>query len=306
MSEITITIDRIVRSKDHYDTLSVEKDADDKVLKKTYRRLALQLHPDKCQEKGAEEAFKKVSNAYAALSNVESRSHYDRFGSDIPASGPGGFNGFHGQQDPSEFFREFMSKNPDFAAAMSAGVPEGETGINLSTFNFSAATLAGGKEWWEIQAKRLPSALRVPFRLLGLVLFTLLTGFFKTMPYSGLAAFALAMYLASKVIWWVLNHMIWLLAFGKIPSAIKPRFWIWIRIIILLVGEYLGFVFDFRRGTLAFVALWVLNRFTDGVEIPSRQEGPFGFTFQGGPSFVHVGSMGGGARRTSSTQRHVG
>eukprot|EP00548_Thalassiothrix_antarctica_P018858 CAMPEP_0194185974 /NCGR_PEP_ID=MMETSP0154-20130528/45063_1 /TAXON_ID=1049557 /ORGANISM="Thalassiothrix antarctica, Strain L6-D1" /LENGTH=98 /DNA_ID=CAMNT_0038904683 /DNA_START=45 /DNA_END=337 /DNA_ORIENTATION=+ len=81
-SSISNLIDRIARSNNHYETLGVadrdkknEDNAsiDGNALKKAYRKLALQLHPDKCKAEGAEEAFKKVSNAYATLSSAESR-----------------------------------------------------------------------------------------------------------------------------------------------------------------------------------------------------------------------------------------
>ena len=85
-------IERIKGAKTHYETLGVSKeDANESTLKKAYRKLARKLHPDKCQLDGAEEAFQKVNNAYACLSQSDTKSHYDRFGSDAPAGGGPGF-----------------------------------------------------------------------------------------------------------------------------------------------------------------------------------------------------------------------
>ena len=79
-----------------YDILGVKKNADADEIKKAYRKLARQYHPDANQgDKEAEERFKQVQNAYDALSDPEKRKAYDRFGSTNgrgPAAGPGGVN----------------------------------------------------------------------------------------------------------------------------------------------------------------------------------------------------------------------
>ena len=58
--EIGVMIRKVCASEDYYAVLGVEKSADEKELKKAYRKTALKLHPDKCDLSGAEEAFKKV------------------------------------------------------------------------------------------------------------------------------------------------------------------------------------------------------------------------------------------------------
>ena len=68
--------------KDYYKTLGVDKKATDEEIKKAYRKLAMKYHPDHSKgDKGAEEKFKAISEAYAVLSDKEKRKQYDTFGS---------------------------------------------------------------------------------------------------------------------------------------------------------------------------------------------------------------------------------
>ncbi|MBA4396220.1 MAG: integrase [Syntrophus sp. (in: bacteria)] len=68
---------------DYYKTLGVEKSASEEDIKKAYRKLAMKFHPDRNPgNKQAEEKFKKLSEAYAVLSDHEKRKQYDSFGSD--------------------------------------------------------------------------------------------------------------------------------------------------------------------------------------------------------------------------------
>ena len=79
-----------------YDTLGVQKGASAEEIKKAYRKLAAQYHPDKNPgDASAEEKFKEVQNAYDVLSDAEKRKQYDSFGAD----GRGGGQGF----DPRNF-----------------------------------------------------------------------------------------------------------------------------------------------------------------------------------------------------------
>jgi molecular chaperone DnaJ len=66
--------------RDYYDTLGVDKGADDKEIKKAYRKLAMKYHPDVSEEEEATEKFKEISEAYAVLSDTEKRNTYDQFG----------------------------------------------------------------------------------------------------------------------------------------------------------------------------------------------------------------------------------
>jgi curved DNA-binding protein len=71
-------------AEDYYKTLGIEKNASAEVIKKAYRKLALKYHPDRnpSDKKGSEEKFKKISEAYAVLSDPEKRQQYDNYGSE--------------------------------------------------------------------------------------------------------------------------------------------------------------------------------------------------------------------------------
>jgi molecular chaperone DnaJ len=67
--------------RDYYEILGVPRNAGDAELKKAYRQLAMQYHPDRNPgDKQAEDRFKEASEAYAVLSDPDKRAHYDRFG----------------------------------------------------------------------------------------------------------------------------------------------------------------------------------------------------------------------------------
>jgi curved DNA-binding protein len=104
-----------VGASDHYEALGVGRDASEDDIRRAYRRLARQYHPDVNKEPGAEDRFKAVSEAYDVLRDPEKRSQYDRYGSNWRAAreaerqgrgagarpgggggGGGGFEGFDG------------------------------------------------------------------------------------------------------------------------------------------------------------------------------------------------------------------
>ncbi len=152
--------------KNYYETLGVERETSPEEIKKAYRSLAQQWHPDKHEgdsdeERGeAEEKFKEISEAYAVLSDPEKRSNYDMTGS---PEGQGRF-GFRATGDPVEMFRNFgmhfhqgprqpqPMQGQSFQETLTVSLEEALFGskrdINFSvTSGCSECNGAGGKEF---------------------------------------------------------------------------------------------------------------------------------------------------------------
>ncbi len=97
---------------DYYQTLGVSRGADVQEIRKAYRRLAMEHHPDRNQgSREAEERFKEVTRAYEVLSNAEKREIYDRYGERGLNRGHGGagFGGFDFSDAIEIFMRDFGS-----------------------------------------------------------------------------------------------------------------------------------------------------------------------------------------------------
>jgi molecular chaperone DnaJ len=132
-------------SDNYYETLGVSPDASADEIKKAYRRLARQFHPD--ANPGNEEAerrFKELAQAYEILSDPERRAQYDRFG----AAGPGG-QGFGGADAFGDIFEAFFGQNNPFgggAGARQAGPPAGADIEVIVDITFEQAVLGGETE----------------------------------------------------------------------------------------------------------------------------------------------------------------
>lgn len=94
--------------RDYYEVLGVDRNADERELKKAYRKLALEYHPDRNPDPAAEEKFKEASEAYGVLSDAQKRAQYDRFGhAGMDGMGGGGFGGAQGFSNFEDIFSAF-------------------------------------------------------------------------------------------------------------------------------------------------------------------------------------------------------
>src|SRR3979411_1463478 len=93
--------------RDYYEILGVTKSATEVEIKKAYRKVAIQFHPDKNPgNKEAEEKFKEAAEAYEVLSDADKRAQYDRFGhAGLSGNGRGGYG--TGNMNMEDIFSQF-------------------------------------------------------------------------------------------------------------------------------------------------------------------------------------------------------
>src|SRR6516164_1222473 len=87
--------------RDYYEILSIQKGATLDEIKKAYRKVAMQYHPDRNPgDKAAEEKFKEAAEAYEVLSDADKKAQYDRFGhAAMSGNGRGGYGGGMNTED---------------------------------------------------------------------------------------------------------------------------------------------------------------------------------------------------------------
>lgn len=136
---------------DHYQTLGISKNASQDEIKKAYKKLAKQYHPDLNKDSGSEDKFKEINEAYQILGNEEKRAQYDQFGHENYQRGKktGGFDqgGFSGYDQSGGFgggfediFNEFFGggfggqrqrgrRGEDLQASVTVTLKEAYTGV---------------------------------------------------------------------------------------------------------------------------------------------------------------------------------
>ena len=105
--------------RDYYEVLGVDRGADEGAIKSSYRKLAMQYHPDRNPgDAAAEEKFKEAAEAYSVLSDQQKRASYDRFGHQgvSGAAGNGGFDA-NGFPDLSDVLNEMFGFGDPFGGA---------------------------------------------------------------------------------------------------------------------------------------------------------------------------------------------
>ena len=124
---------------DYYKLLGVNKSASESEIKKAYRKMAMKYHPDRTKgDKSAEEMFKKISEAYAVLSDKEKRKQYDTFGAS-------GFRQRYTQEDIfrgfnfADIFKEFGFGDSRFSNVFMGGAGPGRR----CSFSFGGDPFAG-------------------------------------------------------------------------------------------------------------------------------------------------------------------
>jgi curved DNA-binding protein len=130
-----------VADRDYYTTLGVAREATDEEIKKAYRKLAMKYHPDKNPgDKKAEEQFKRVSEAYAVLSDPEKRTQYDTIGS----------TGFHQRYTDEEIFRGADFSGFGFSAEDLLGMFFGGKGAGRGGFRVNFGGRGGGRQGFDL------------------------------------------------------------------------------------------------------------------------------------------------------------
>ncbi|KAA8909822.1 hypothetical protein TRICI_004355 [Trichomonascus ciferrii] len=168
-------VERVRKCKvtDYYAILDIEKPSSEAEIRKSYRKLALIMHPDKNCAPGADEAFKMISKAFQVLSDGDKKRIYDQTGMDPDSRGGGGPSGFSGFSragaggggggpgmhfqgadiSPEDLFNMFFGGGGGPAGAQFSGFGGGP-GIRVHTFGGGSPFAFGGPNMRGARAQR--------------------------------------------------------------------------------------------------------------------------------------------------------
>src|SRR5579871_2243418 len=136
--------------RDYYEILGVARTASEEEIKKSFRRLARQYHPDVNKEKGAEERFKEINEAYEVLGDAQKRQAYDRFGhAGVSGAGAAGGNPFEGFGGFSfgDIFEQIFANAAGATAGTRRGAPQRGADLRYElTISFEEAVRGCQKE----------------------------------------------------------------------------------------------------------------------------------------------------------------
>ena len=119
-------------ARDYYEVLGVSRTATVAEIKKAFRQLAREYHPDVSQHADADERFKEINEAYEVLSDQDKRARYDQFGH-AGVQGGNGFNYSGGVTGFEEIFEEFFN---GFAGASRSSARRGPFAPYAAAYNF--------------------------------------------------------------------------------------------------------------------------------------------------------------------------
>lgn len=155
-------------SNDYYQILGVTKSATADEVKRAYRRLALQYHPDRNKTKEALEKFKEVTKAYEVLGDAQKRQTYDQFGAAAFAQGSGGqpgggpFGGGGGQQG-GPFGGAQGGQYGPFTYTYSTGGNQGDFGGFADPFEIFEQFFGGGGSPFGTRQRRAVYSITISF-----------------------------------------------------------------------------------------------------------------------------------------------
>ncbi len=133
------------KKRDYYEVLGIPRGASDEEIKRAFRKLALEYHPDRNRSDGAADRFKEINEAYQVLSDSERRSRYDRFGhAGVTNGGATGFDGFENFGGVGDIFEAFFG---DFGGRARAGSARRGADLRVSvTLEFAEAAFGTEKQ----------------------------------------------------------------------------------------------------------------------------------------------------------------